>query len=195
MNESKKKNTAVGFLAGVVAAALLFGLATAAFSYRTDTASDAPAASQATYTTRTQTFHAHAASGDVALQQPPTTSPNPVQQRSGAFSKLASLATGQLSTPPSAPDFQTPGLASPGVASAPGMPPGFGAQATAPQTAMAPFAVRRSRSTSKSVAIVAGSAGGGAALGAVAGGKKGAAIGAVSGAVAGLIYDRLTANK
>ncbi|MBI1897482.1 MAG: hypothetical protein HYZ57_11015 [Acidobacteria bacterium] len=55
--------------------------------------------------------------------------------------------------------------------------------------------VRRKRSTGKSVAIVAGSAGAGAAIGALAGGGKGAAIGAVSGGVAGLVYDRLTHNR
>ena len=51
------------------------------------------------------------------------------------------------------------------------------------------------RSTGKSVAIVAGSAGAGAAIGALAGGGKGAAIGAAAGGVGGLVYDRLTANK
>jgi uncharacterized protein YcfJ len=56
-------------------------------------------------------------------------------------------------------------------------------------------AVRKRRSTGKSVAIVAGSAGAGAAIGALAGGGKGAAIGALSGGAAGLIYDRVTANK
>ncbi len=54
--------------------------------------------------------------------------------------------------------------------------------------------VRHGRSTGKSVAIVAGSAGAGAAIGALAGGGKGAAIGAVSGGGAGFIYDRLTHN-
>jgi hypothetical protein len=44
---------------------------------------------------------------------------------------------------------------------------------------------RRHRSTGKSVAIVAGSAGVGAAIGAIAGGGKGAAIGAGVGAGAG----------
>jgi len=54
--------------------------------------------------------------------------------------------------------------------------------------------LRHGRSTGKSVAIVAGSAGAGAAIGAIAGGGKGAAIGAVSGGGAGFIYDRLTHN-
>lgn len=55
--------------------------------------------------------------------------------------------------------------------------------------------VRHHRSTAKSVAIVAGSAGTGAAIGAIAGGGKGAGIGALAGGAAGLVYDRLTANK
>lgn len=55
--------------------------------------------------------------------------------------------------------------------------------------------VRRGRSTGKSVAIVAGSAGAGAAIGALAGGGKGAAIGAIAGGLGGLVYDRMTANK
>ena len=50
------------------------------------------------------------------------------------------------------------------------------------------------RSTGKSVAIVAGTAGVGAAIGALAGGGKGAAIGALSGGGAGFVYDRLTHN-
>lgn len=54
---------------------------------------------------------------------------------------------------------------------------------------------RRQRSTTKSVEIVAGSAGAGAAIGALAGGGKGAAIGAISGGAAGFIFDRLTAHK
>lgn len=54
---------------------------------------------------------------------------------------------------------------------------------------------RKPRSTGKSMAIVAGSAGAGAAIGALAGGGKGAGIGALSGGAAGFIYDRLTHNR
>lgn len=56
------------------------------------------------------------------------------------------------------------------------------------------YETRHRRSTGKSVAIVAGSAGAGAAIGAIAGGGKGAAIGGLSGGAAGFIYDRLTHN-
>jgi hypothetical protein len=55
--------------------------------------------------------------------------------------------------------------------------------------------VRRGRSTGKSVAIVAGSAGVGAAIGALAGGGKGAGIGALAGGGGGFVYDRLTHNR
>jgi hypothetical protein len=54
---------------------------------------------------------------------------------------------------------------------------------------------RNKRSTGKSVAIVAGSAGAGAAIGALAGGGKGAAIGGLTGGAAGFVYDRLTHNR
>jgi hypothetical protein len=54
---------------------------------------------------------------------------------------------------------------------------------------------RRQRSTGRSVAIVAGSAGTGAAVGAIAGGKKGAGIGAISGGAAGFVYDQMTRNR
>jgi hypothetical protein len=56
-------------------------------------------------------------------------------------------------------------------------------------------APREKRSTKKSAAIVAGSAGAGAAIGALAGGGKGAAVGALTGGAAGFIYDRMTRNK
>lgn len=65
----------------------------------------------------------------------------------------------------------------------------------APVVRSAPAPVHRGRSTGKSVAIVAGSAGAGAAIGAIAGGGKGAGIGALSGGAAGLIYDRMTHKK
>jgi hypothetical protein len=54
---------------------------------------------------------------------------------------------------------------------------------------------RHGRSTGKSVAIVAGSAGVGAAVGALAGGGKGAGIGALAGGAGRFIYDRLTHNR
>ena len=54
---------------------------------------------------------------------------------------------------------------------------------------------RHGRSTGRSIAIVAGSAGAGAAIGAIAGGGKGAAIGAIAGGSGGFAYDRLTHNR
>jgi hypothetical protein len=57
------------------------------------------------------------------------------------------------------------------------------------------YTAKTKRSTGKSVAIVAGSAGVGAAIGALAGGGKGAAIGALAGGGGGFVYDRLTRNR
>ena len=64
-----------------------------------------------------------------------------------------------------------------------------------PQVDQEQRSVRHRRSTGKSVAIVAGSAGVGAAIGAIAGGGKGAAIGALAGGGGGFVYDRLTRNR
>lgn len=66
---------------------------------------------------------------------------------------------------------------------------------TAPSRGTWDEPVHNTRSTEKSVAIVAGSAGAGAAIGALAGGGKGAAIGAISGGLGGFIFDRMTAHK
>jgi hypothetical protein len=55
--------------------------------------------------------------------------------------------------------------------------------------------VVRHRSTRKSVAIVASSAGTGAAIGGLGGGPIGAGIGAIIGGASGFIYDRATHNR
>lgn len=86
--------------------------------------------------------------------------------------------------------------------SQPSIQPTAGPPAAAPQAAPAgpaPHATahvgKKPRSTRKSAAIVAGTAGFGAAIGALAGGGPGAAIGALSGGGAGYVYDRVTHKR
>lgn len=66
------------------------------------------------------------------------------------------------------------------------------AQAPASQPSLP---AKKPRSTKKSVAIIAGSAGTGAAIGGIASGGKGAAIGAISGGAAGVVFDQVTRNR
>jgi hypothetical protein len=60
------------------------------------------------------------------------------------------------------------------------------------ERAATPVVAKKQRSTAKSAAIIAGSAGAGAAVGGLAGGGKGAAIGAIAGGAGGYVYDRAT---
>ena len=77
--------------------------------------------------------------------------------------------------------------------------PAMAERAATDQPAPAPApqrrATRKHRSTARSAAIVAGTAGVGAAIGGIAAGGKGAALGALSGGGAGFVYDRLTVNR
>jgi hypothetical protein len=77
----------------------------------------------------------------------------------------------------------------------PAATPSRATSSLAPSSSRPEPARTQTRSTGKSVAIVAGSAGVGSAIGALAGGGKGAGIGALSGGTAGFVYDRLTRNK
>ena len=101
-----------------------------------------------------------------------------------AQGKLVGYAPSQLAPESRPSSFAAPQATPPAVSSA---------REAAPAPARA--TTRRPRSTRKSVAIVAGSAGVGSAIGAVAGGGKGAALGALSGGGAGFVYDRLTRNR
>jgi hypothetical protein len=62
-------------------------------------------------------------------------------------------------------------------------------------SATSPYRVQRGRSTGKSAAIVAGSAGAGALIGGLTHGKKGAALGAIAGGAGGFVVDRLTDGR
>jgi len=64
-----------------------------------------------------------------------------------------------------------------------------------PRTSLARAPVTTTRSTKKSVAIIAGSAAAGAAVGGVAKGKKGAVIGGIAGGAAATIWDQVTRRR
>lgn len=118
----------------------------------------------------------------VGYAQPESTIPNAPPPDSGQWQRFDGSQPQEPGAPP-----QQGGIAPPNDRTALASPP-------APYVATAP-ARRHPRSTHKSAAIVAGSAGAGAAIGAIAGGGKGAAIGALSGGAAGFVYDRATHNK
>lgn len=179
MNKTQS-NSAGSFVAGVLAV-LLFGAAVGAVSGRnTDDRSGA------SHVPSTQDFVPRTTVATrAALPAAPMAARRAQENVAPLANQTIHLAAGQQPSPvqpsvavlaPIAADAP----ASPGLAARPGR-----VNISAP----------RPRSTAKSVAIVAGSAGAGAAIGGVAAGKKGAAVGAISGGVAGFIYDRLTAQK
>lgn len=63
------------------------------------------------------------------------------------------------------------------------------------RSSTAPAPVKTTRSTKKSVAIIAGSTAAGAVVGGVAKGKKGAVVGGIVGGAAATIWDQVTRRK
>src|SRR5437870_5179577 len=94
-----KTNTALGFLAGVVAAMLLFHIGTASLSNRSNVSAQAPSTvpmlttaispspSPATTTERTQALQTSTAIDDVAVQQPSMAPPHSKPKLSEYLSK------------------------------------------------------------------------------------------------------------
>jgi hypothetical protein len=187
-------------LAFSAAMILLAGLAVAGWT-RQNAAPAAPAAANATPLTPAPEEPApvsppEAQSGYVGDWQPVGVSP--VAQQGASMQPAGDPAT----APPPGAEDDSPAAVPPPNGPANGGPfdaygqPESDVTPTPAASGYAPSEpVRHTRSTRKSVEIVAGTAAGGAAIGALAGGGKGAAIGALSGGAAGFVYDRLTHNQ